>query len=130
MRGSALNVVSAFQYVNSHAVCFDTARKMQLFVLLHKSGPTLLLPLANSMWSCIPSGVSYVTPLEPLQCNLQLYTLYWPLPCLLYHSLHLHSITKPWEPLVSAFVPTGVSNECGNLSQLKWSISPWGRLRF
>lgn len=34
--------------------------------MLHWSGLSILLSLAVSMWSCIPSGVAYVTPLKPL----------------------------------------------------------------
>lgn len=32
--------------------------------------------------------------------------------------------------LINASGPTGVGNECGNLSQLKWIVSLWRKLRF
>lgn len=41
-------------------------REKLLFVVVHQSGFFMLLSLAVSLWSCIPSGVAYITPLELL----------------------------------------------------------------
>lgn len=88
--------------------------------------------VSRCLQSCIPSGVAYTAPLEPLLYNLQFYTFHCPFCCLVSSiTLCTYGVSSsPGNLLSMPFVPVGFGNECGNFSQLKWSISPWGRFKF